>query len=144
MINYFVIFLIFSFCQTKSDSSKLAESLSWNSFEIDHSTHSARIELTDSVSQELLQLGKPVSKDLISVLGDKNKGIAAHLILTKIWQSRKFTLEVDYVYEGDQVAKIRYTLNKVSWIWNTSNESFSVAEDDLNAITNYWLYTTKK
>lgn len=143
-MKYFIVFFIFSFCQARDGARELVQSLSWKSFKISQSTHSAEIELTDSVSQALIQMGRPASDELVRILAVQDKGVAAHLILTKIWKPTEQGLTLEYVYDGDEVTQIIYTLNKLSWTWRSSDESFQVAESDLRKITEYWKQTTKK
>jgi len=37
-------------------------------------------------AKELVRIGKPASRELLEVLEDKDKGVAAHVILTRIWE----------------------------------------------------------
>lgn len=44
-------------------------------------------------AEQLLKIGKPATVELVSVLEDENKGVAAHLILSQIWEPDKIAWE---------------------------------------------------
>src|SRR5262245_43574769 len=42
-------------------------------------------------AKELIRIGKPSTTELLKILTDENKGVAAHLILTAIWEPRNIS-----------------------------------------------------
>ena len=44
-------------------------------------------EINSTIGNEIIKIGAPATQELIKILDDRNKGIIAHVILSKIWKN---------------------------------------------------------
>ena len=85
-------------CEHEIDS--LVRHLSWDSVRGTCNGY-WRIFPDGPAAKRLIEIGKPATAKLVQVLTDEERGVAAHLILSAIWDGENVRLE-NWV-EGDQV-----------------------------------------
>lgn len=66
----------------------LVSRLSWDSVGMECDVL-GDICLQGDEAKRLAQIGKPATDTLLMLLGDKDKGVVAHIILTQIWEPKK-------------------------------------------------------
>jgi hypothetical protein len=147
MIGSFLILALFTFCQSnvkREDTiKKLVSELSWNSFEYHTTTYFTEIIFIDTSAKELMEIGRPATHELLQVIEDEEKGVITHLLLTKIWYPKKFKVRTEYVYEGEEIQKIIYTINNLNWSWVESDGN-SVKKSDLKKVKEIWYKEVSK
>jgi hypothetical protein len=95
---------------------------------------------TGEAAKKLLKIGKPATDELLKVLEDESKGVAAHLILSQIWEPKNISwenrIEGDdfvHVYNGlkwaDVLKKrsVKRRVNKVDLVKNAEEWRRKVA-----------------
>ena len=60
---------------------------------------------------KLVRIGKPGTDELLKVLKDESKGVAAHLVLSEIWEPKRVAF--GNRLEGD---KFIHTYNGLEWM----------------------------
>ena len=72
---------------------KLVSQLSWDNVGVE--CHFVlEVKPGGEVADKLIKIGKPAADELISVLEDENRGVAAHMILTAIWEPNKAAYQI--------------------------------------------------
>ena len=96
--------------QTKASDPEIASlvrELSWNS--VGGECNGVwRIFPDGTAAKRLVEIGKAATPQLIQVLTDEERGVAAHLILTAIWDGENITVENSV--EGDDL-KVAYSIH---------------------------------
>ena len=62
-------------------------------------------------AKKLVLIGKPATDELLMVLEDENRGVAAHLVLSEIWEPKRVAF--GNRLEGD---KFIHTYNGLEWV----------------------------
>ncbi|HKY29835.1 MAG TPA: hypothetical protein VJM12_17980 [Pyrinomonadaceae bacterium] len=96
-----------------------------------------RIYPDGPVAEKLVQIGQPATDELLRVLEDDNKGVAAHLILSAIWESD--IIVYGSYFEG---AKFIHIYNGLEWadVFDTSRQAirYEVMEFSLMVNAETW------
>ena len=94
---------------TGRDISDLVSRLSWDSVG-GRCDYVWLIFPRGEAAEELIKIGEPATDELLKVLEDETRGVAAHLILTQIWERGKF--EFGTRREGERFI---HTYNGLEW-----------------------------
>jgi hypothetical protein len=95
------------------------------------------------VADKLIKIGKPATEELINALEDESKGVAAHLVLTAIWEPKKAAYQIRYIYENDDPKNNpkplgwTYTYTGLKWAWDGEKGNV-VEKSDLSEIARRW------
>lgn len=110
----------------------LVSQLSWNSVggECRFYWH---IFPAGEAAEKLLEVGKPATDELLKVLEDESRGVAAHLILSQIWEPE--TVAYGTRLEGD---KFIHMYNGLEWadVINEKEMSIEYKVERFNLIIN--------
>jgi len=139
MISTLIVSTILMITPVKNDTTKLVSMLSWESFEIHSTTYINKVALVDSASNEIIEIGKSATPFLLVSILDSNKGVAIHLILTKMWEPDSFKVNLDYshLYGQEDVTSVKFSANHLTW--KTTDEGGNLIEPEaLQKIKNYW------
>ncbi len=133
----------FLFAQiNKTDSIKQhLDSLNWNSFTI-AVTYLAHLKISPN-AEELTRFDeKQVAAMLFKSLSVESKTVISHLILFKIFEPEKAGLTTTYNYKNDSinspVSFVTFTYNSLSWHFNIENRTYSISDEEIDRIKNYW------
>lgn len=147
-INKTIIFIFFhlittlSFGQINSENrtSELIEKLNWGSIKIDCQLILILTQ-TDSVSNELVKIGKPATEKLLSSIKVPNKTVAIHIILTRIYEDTEQKAEglgTIYIYKNcKELYGWHHVYNGIFWSWN-SEEGESINQNQIDSAFTYW------
>ena len=93
----------------------------------------------------LVQIGKPATRQLVQVLDDQESGVAAHLILTAIWDGERVSWENWVEDNQGEVAYFNHVYNGLRWtdIINSKEPSVSYKVDAVDLKTNYQKWKQK-
>ena len=70
----------------------------------------------EGAAAQLLLIGKPATDELLRVLQDPRRGVAAHLLLASIWLSRRSIESGEEVlYDADLVIGSRWRFEGLGW-----------------------------
>jgi hypothetical protein len=115
----------------------LVRQLSWNSVG-GEGNGVWRIFPVGHAAKRLVKIGKPATPQLLQVLNDEERGVAAHLILTEIWEVKSSSFR-NWV-EGNEieVAYFNHVYNGLRWtyVFNWKNKSVSHRVDSVDLATN--------
>lgn len=140
MISTLILSTALMITPVENDTTKLVSMLSWESFEINLTTYINEIALVDSASKEIIEIDKNATPILLESILDSNKGVAIHLILTKMWQPECFKIYLDYsqLYGQEDFTSVKFLANHLTW--KTTDEGENIIEPDaLQKIKNFWL-----
>jgi hypothetical protein len=119
----------------------LVRQLSWNS--VGGACNGYwRVFPAGPAAERLIEIGKPATLELVQVLNDEERAVAAHLILTAIWEVKRIYF-MDRV-EGDEVevAYFNHLYNGLRWTdvinWKDMNVSYMVNPLDLARNSQRW------
>lgn len=122
----------------QNDSSLFyTKKINWNSFAIT-TNYISVLSLNDEAKKIITLNAKAKLRNLIKCLSDKNKVVAAHIILTQIIEpdSAKFSQLYNYAKDST-VSSVEYLYNKLSWNWSESLGS-KIKKTEMVAIKRYW------
>ncbi|OSZ73882.1 hypothetical protein CAP36_17970 [Chitinophagaceae bacterium IBVUCB2] len=95
---------------------------------------------SDKAEQELLSIGKEVTKQLIYSLDDKSKTVIAHIILTQLWEPKNGQnfLGTKYIYKDcNNLIGWHHVYNGLVWDWHEDTDH-TIEEKEINKIKTYW------
>lgn len=95
---------------------------------------------SDKVEQELLEIGKEATNQLISSLGDKTKTVIAHIILTQLWepQNGQNFLGTKYIYKNcNDLIGWHHVYNGLVWDWHEDADQ-TIEQKEIDKIKAYW------
>ena len=75
-----------------------------------------RIYPDGTSAKKLIQIGKPATAELLKVLSDENRGVAAHLILTAIWEPRNVRHGSWVEGNAAERAQFVHVYNGLKWV----------------------------
>jgi len=104
-----------------------------------------RVFPTGEAADRLIEIGSPATDELLKALEDEKRGVAAHMILTAIWEPKRAGAQIRYVYEAGNPKPIYWVLtyNGLRWTW--SEEKGDVVEkEDLLEIARRWRHKIKR
>jgi len=94
---------------------------------------------TGSAAEQLIGRGRGVTIQLVAALGDGGRGVAVHLILSRLWErGGQFGSSTHYLYEGTQITGWEPCVNGLTWRWLRS-QGYSVEQSDLDQNTERWV-----
>lgn len=126
--------------QTNNKIDSIIEKLSWRSVSMTCMATMLMLTHEDSSEIELVKIGKPASEGLIAALSDKNKTVAAHIILTEIWSDTidKKYFVTKYIHKDcNQLIGWYHIYNGLVWEWY-SGIGDSIRQTEIDKIKNYW------
>jgi hypothetical protein len=140
-MKYLIILVLLGslkFSYGQNDSSIFyIKKISWNSFVIT-TNYVSILSLKDEAKKLITLEGKGKVKKLIQCLNDKNKVVAAHVILTQMVEPDSSKFSQLYNYGKDStVIGVQYSYNKLSWNWS-ENFGNKINKSDMLAIKRYW------
>lgn len=142
------IFLIFylitslSFGQNISENkiTELIDKLNWESVDIDCQIILVLTQ-SDSISNELVKIGKPATEKLLTALKNPEKTVAIHIILTRIYEDTKRKAEglgTKYIYKDcKKLNGWHHLYNGITWNWN-SKDGLTINQNQVDIAYNYW------
>ncbi|SDT05604.1 hypothetical protein [Winogradskyella sediminis] len=142
LLLVFYLITSLSFGQTESEKrvSELINKLSWDSVTID-CNYDLVLTQTDSISNELVEIGKPFTTELINALKTPEKTIALHIILTRIFEdteNRIAGIGTKYIYKNcKESVGWHHLYNGITWEW-TSENGQRIPEKQIDLAYNYW------
>ncbi|MFP9112652.1 hypothetical protein ACLI1A_01835 [Flavobacterium sp. RHBU_3] len=120
----------------KTQATVLIDKLSWESLPIT-CNYALVLKETDSVSNELVKLGKPVAAELLTAIKSPEKSAAIHVILTRIYEPKKGGLGTVYIYKCKEPVGWHYVYNGLTWQWLTEGGD-SISQPEIDKIYQYW------
>jgi hypothetical protein len=120
----------------------LVQQLSWESVGYRHFLLMLVPRADGPAARTLIDVGKPVTHELLRVLEDEDRAAAAHLILTAIWTPDAVgETSEKYLFDGDDV--IGWTRLCGSLRWTYSSDDVNVTDPvDRFANAAFWRLTT--
>lgn len=143
-----IIFLFFylitnlSYGQNNSENkiSKLIDKLNWDSVIVDYRLILVLTQ-SDSISNELVKIGKPATEKLLTAIKNPEKTVAIHIILTKIHEETRQKTEglgIKYIYKNcKELNGWHHIYNGIFWDWNTE-EGQTIDQNQIDLAFNYW------
>lgn len=120
----------------------LVKQLSWNS--VGGACEGFwRIFPKGRAAKRLVEIGKPATPELVQALNDEERAVAAHLILTAIWEVKKTSSYQNWV-EGNEVevAYFNHVYNGLQWTdvinWKDTSVTYRVNPVDLARNSQMW------
>jgi len=126
--------------QTNAGIDRLIKRLSWNSITCDHSYIGSTVNYKDSTVNELIKIGKPCIKSLYNSIGDTNKTVIIHIILTNILEPENktdFLAESHFYKDCNKIIGAHNIYNGLIWEFYIDS-GFSVTKKEIDKIKNYW------
>lgn len=124
-----------------TEPERLVKELSWESVHGKDDGESLGAFPSGYPAQRLLTIGKPATPALLAVLEDPARGVAAHLVLTKIYYPDR--TEATSEYSPDRVQRttlgrsviggVSHTVNGLRWYWDASGDHANPADLKANA-----------
>lgn len=143
-----ILFLVFylitglSFGQTASEKriSELIDKLNWESVTID-CNYILVLTQSDSITNELVQIGKPATEKLLKAIKNSEKSVATHIILTRIFDDKKPRINgigTKYIYKNcKESVGWHHVYNGITWEW-TSENGQTIAQNQIDFAYDYW------
>lgn len=131
-----------SFGQTESEKriSELIDKLNWESVTID-CNYDLVLTQTDSISNELVEIGKPITNQMLSALRIPEKSVASHIILTRIYKDTEKRIEgigTKYIRKNcKESVGWHHIYNGINWEW-ISGDGLSISQSQMDLASNYW------
>jgi len=127
--------------QTKEDLEidRLTSMLSWKSVTITCNYVLVLMD-GDSVSNKLVQIGKPATERLINAVNNPEKTVAIHIILTRICEPKKYNQNIStiYIYRNcNEALGWHHVFNGITWKW-IEGEDESISDTQVAQVYNYW------
>ena len=122
---------------SRQEIDSLVRQLSWNS--VGGECNGVwRIFPDGHAAKRLIEIGKPATPLLMHVLNDEERGVAAHLILTAIWELKSPSWENWLEASEVEVAYFNHVYNGLRWtdVINWKNKSVSYRVDSVDLATN--------
>ncbi len=141
----FIIFYLItslSFGQNISENkiTELIDKLNWESVDIDCEIILVLTQ-SDSISNELVKIGKPATEKLLTAIKNPEKTVAIHIILTRIYEDTERKAEglgTKYIYKNCKESYGWHHLyNGITWDWN-SDEGQTIKQNQIEIAFNYW------
>jgi hypothetical protein len=116
----------------------LVAQLSWTSIRGECRGLIWRFYPDSEAALKLIKIGKPATDELLKVLGDEDRGVVAHIILTQIWEPGDYFGESS---KGDpsklKTYVVTYTYNDLKWTW-TKKKGYKADRTELAANADKW------
>lgn len=141
--KYILLTFLFSvtssvFGQGRVDS--LINELGWHSINI-HCNYVLVLNHSDTVSNELVEIGGEATYALYNNLTTPNKTIAIHIILSRIYPSKDQTsnsLATKYIYKNcDDLIGWHYMYNGIAWEW-FERQGDQITKSEMNKTVDFW------
>lgn len=142
ILLFFYLITSLSFGQYNSENkiSKLIDKLNWDSVIIDYRLILILTQ-SDSISNELVKIGKPATEKLLTAIKNPEKTVAVHIILTRIYEETRQKTEglgMKYIYKNcKELNGWHHIYNGISWDWN-SEEGETINQKQIDLAFNYW------
>ena len=105
---------------------RAVEVLGWNSYSMSHSGPSPGQE----ESSYLVEAGTVSSTDLVSVLRNADQGVAAHIVLSYIWNCRhEYRERIIYEEDHTQILGFDREFDGLRWSWRKPDLLYANPED---------------
>jgi hypothetical protein len=119
----------------------LVKQLSWNS--VGGECNGVwRLFPVGNAARRLIEIGKPSTSQLVQTLNDEERGVAAHLILTTIWEGKTLSWENWIEGNEDETVYFIHVYNGLRWtdVLNFKEKSISqkVEPGDLARNSQNW------
>lgn len=131
------IVLSASFCFAQDSSSYFISKLSWESLFI-KPTYAKELVLSKSAEKVIAYKNDKTSKMLFCALSDTTKTVAAHMILSRMYEMQNESFTQTNIYEGDSIIIVRYTYNTLEWQYNVKAGKYSIELAKIKKIKEYW------
>ncbi|WP_131248765.1 hypothetical protein [Aquimarina atlantica] len=120
--------------------SELIDKLSWESVTID-CNYILVLTQSDSISNELVEIGEPTKEKLLKALKNPEKSVAIHVILTRIFDDKKRKINgigTKYIYKNcKESIGWHHVYNGITWEW-TSEKGQDITQEQIDLAYNYW------
>ena len=147
-MKYVVSFIFFVlatrlFVSAQADSSRIQyciSQLSWNSIAMDCQGGMLVLTHENKFEQELINIGKPASQQLIAALRDKEKTVISHIILSQIWDAEGFRsyMSTKYIYsQCHHLVGWHNIYNGLVWEWYKDRDQV-IERAEIDKIFTYW------
>jgi len=142
-LRYIILSLIIpisTFGKTNNEIQQLIDRLSWESITMDHSYYTFTVNYSDSVVQDLIQIGQPAVNVLFDNLTKSNKTVIIHMILTKIIEPENANdnLPMVYIYQDcNNLIGWHNLYNGVIWEWYSKSNN-SISQKEIDKAVFYW------
>ncbi len=126
------------------EAERLARTLSWSSVGSDCVATFLFVFPTGAEAERLLAIGRRAIPSLVAVLEDPERGVAAHLILTKMLRPENDATGVAYHYvsetpnPGSELTGWTYRVNGLSWDWVAKGDRSTVEDAELKMNSSRW------
>lgn len=116
--------------------------LNWNSFDVFYG-FAPNISLADDAKKILYFTDSQKVSKLIKALSDKQKVVAAHLLLSKIFDSVDFSFSLGSQCNGEESTGTTFKYNQLGWSRSFSGV-YNIKKVDIQTIKSYWLRRRKE
>lgn len=122
------------FVLTEDSVTRCIEDISWLSL-ITIYTYGSRLSI-DTNARKLVATETPrIIHRLYDRLGDKEKTVVLHMILTQRREKIKASLSAAYTLDG---MLIRYEYNGANWEFNSATQQYSIGSEEVEELKRYW------
>lgn len=160
LITFPVLVFVTSFCvaqtQQKDSVDYYISRLGWDAATV-ATTYVPKVVLNEYAQKLVIMKGKSIDNRLYEKIGDTEKTLAIHVILT---QRRKYRVKLseegvrqneDSItkyqishYTKDTLLGINYTYNGLKWYYNLNSGESSISDEAIRYAQSYWRKRIKK
>lgn len=144
MRSFFVLLLMAKlnvvYSQFSKDSVDIYISkLNWSSVTITP-TIFPKLLLNDDAKNILKINDNNLNQKLYNHLGEKEKTLVLHILLTKRFESKNISVTPgeSYLYKNDTVTVVNYTYNHLHWSLNIKGQTYCISDKEVNRIKVFW------
>ena len=134
---YILLIILFSFsayAQNKSSVTELVSHLSWKSVTINSDDV---LLYADTISNELVDIGTPAAKELVNALKTPEKTVAAHIILSRIYDPYVDLKGFATFYlDCPQATGLYYVFPGIYWF--ELEGKYRITEAMIDVVYSYW------
>lgn len=124
-----------------ADPCALAAQLSWSSIGGNTAIDYMQVWPEGDAATKLWLMGKEAAPCLVSVLEDRNRGPAAHLILTNIYHRDRISPSLRFVRAGhgaNRIVGVMQTINGLTWRYDPRTSQYTVKTSELKRNAARW------
>lgn len=141
IVLFFLLSSIISFGQNDQENKilELVNKLNWSSVKTENDL-TLLLTASDSISNNLVQIGEPATEFLLKAIKIQEKTIASHAILTRIYDAeyKKIKLTKKYIHKNCQELIGWHNIyNGISWEWFPEKGQI-ISQNQIDLASNYW------
>lgn len=142
LLLVFYLITSLSFGQNLSEKriSELIDKLNWDSVTIE-CNYDLVLTQSDSISNELVKIGKPITTQILSALRIPEKSVASHIILTRIYKDTENRIEgigTKYIRKNcKESLGWHHIYNGITWEW-ISGDGLNITQSQIDLALDYW------